>query len=62
VGKTTYGESQSAVAIDLATGETRWESEALGRLPQGLALSPDDDAIFVLMNDPHELVVFERDA
>lgn len=62
VGKTTYGESQSAVAIDLATGKTRWESEALGRLPQGVALSPNDDAIFVLMNDPHELVVFERDA
>ena len=36
--------------------------ESAFRQPQGLALSPNDDAIFVLMNDPHELVVFERDA
>ncbi len=61
VGKTSYGDPQNVVAIDLATAETRWASEPLGRLPQGLALSPDDDAIYVLMNDPHELVVFERD-
>ena len=62
VGKTSYGDPQNVVAMDLATGATLWASEALGRLPQGLELSPNDDAIYVLMNDPHELVVFERDA
>lgn len=61
VGRTSYGDPQSVVAIDLATGEVGWTSEPLGRLPQGLELSPGDDAIHVLMNDPHELVVFERD-
>lgn len=62
VGRTSYGAPQNVVAIDLATGGTRWTSEALGRLPQGLELSPDGDALYVLMSDPHELVVFDRDA
>ena len=60
VGRTTYGVPSNLVAIDLATGDTRWQSEALGRLPQGLELSPDDDVIYVLMNDPHELIVLDR--
>jgi DNA-binding beta-propeller fold protein YncE len=61
VGQTVYGDPRGVVALDLATGETRWRSEALGRLPQGLELAPDDRALFVLMNDPNELVVFDRD-
>jgi WD40 repeat protein len=60
VGRTAYGDPCNLVAIDLATGDTRWQSEALGRLPQGLELSPDDDVIYVLMNDPHELIVLDR--
>ena len=61
VGQTRYSDAQSVVAFDLATGERRWASEPLGRLPQGVALSPDDDAVYVLVSEPDELVVFERD-
>jgi WD40 repeat protein len=61
VGQTVYGDPRGVVAVDLATGERRWESEALGRLPHGLELSPDDATVYALMSDPDELVVFERD-
>ena len=61
VGQTLHGDAQAVVAFDLASGDRRWASEPLGRLPEGLAPSPEDDAIHVLINDPNERVVFKRD-
>lgn len=56
-GATAYGEAAPLRVFDLARGALLGEGPALGRLPQGLALSPDGTRLFVLMNDPDDLVV-----
>lgn len=56
-GCTAYGDAVPLRVFDLATGALVAEGPALGRLPQGLALSPDATRLYVLMNDPHALVV-----
>lgn len=56
-GATAYGQATPLRVLDLATGETVAEGPALGRLPQGVALSPDGARLYVLMSDPNDLVV-----
>lgn len=57
LGATEYGNAVPLQVLDLASGATVAEGPALGRLPQGVALSPDGARLYVLMNDPHDLVV-----
>jgi len=59
VGGTAYGEHVELLAIDLATGDVRAEGPKVGRLPRGVAISPDGAKLYVLVNDPHELLVFD---
>lgn len=59
VGATRYGEPAPLVAVDLATGTVRARGPAVGRLPQGVELSPDGARLYVLVNDPNELLVFD---
>lgn len=59
VGGTQYGTAVPLTAIDVATGAVRAEGPALGRLPQGVELSPDGATLYVLMNEPGELVVLD---
>ncbi len=59
VGGTQYGEAVPLAAYDVATGKTLAKGPKVGRLPQGVELSPDDNRLYVLVNDPHELLVFE---
>ncbi|MFO0629531.1 MAG: PQQ-binding-like beta-propeller repeat protein [Polyangiales bacterium] len=56
-GCTAYGDAVPLRVFDLATGARLAEGPALGRLPQGVALSPDGSRLYVLMNDPHAVVV-----
>lgn len=57
IGSTAYGAPVPLCVVDLARGEVIAEGPALGRLPQGVALSPDGRRLYVLMNEPNELVV-----
>lgn len=59
VGATRYGEPAPLVAVDLTTGTVRARGPAVGRLPQGVEISPDDARLYVLVNDPNELLVFD---
>lgn len=56
-GCTRYGSDVPLRVFDLAGAAVVAEGPALGRLPQGVALSPDGARLYVLMNDPHALVV-----
>ncbi len=57
VGSTEYGNPVPLRVVDITRGEVVAEGPALGRLPQGVALSPDERRLYVLMNEPNELVV-----
>ncbi len=59
VAGTAYGKPVEITAVDLATGAASAAGPALGRLPQGAALSPDGATLYVLVNEPHELVVLD---
>jgi WD40 repeat protein len=56
-GATAYGDPVALRVFDLASGRVVAEGPSLGRLPQGVALSPDGARLYVLMNEPHDLVV-----
>ncbi len=59
VGGTAYGLPVELLALDLASGEVQGRGPTVGRLPQGVACSPDGLRLYVLVNDPHELLVFD---
>lgn len=59
LGGTLYGTAMELVALDLATGAVRARGPRVGRLPTGVELSPDGATLYVLVNDPDELLVFE---
>lgn len=59
VGGTQYGEAVPLAAYDVATGRTLAKGPKVGRLPQGVELSPDDKRLYVLVYDPHETLVFD---
>ncbi len=59
LGGTQYGGAMELVALDLATGAVRAKGPRVGRLPTGVELSPDGATLYVLVNDPDELLVFD---
>lgn len=59
-GRIEHGGGGGLDVVDLATGSIAWTSGALGYMPRGLVISPDERRIYALMLDPNRLVVYQR--